>query len=64
MDVKVNIVELASELAVEHLESSQSQHVIYEFEDEDNFKYTKLGQLMFDARYDYYYDMINKYKID
>lgn len=68
MEIKINIVELASELAndavYEYLISEYlSQSAIYK-EESDVVEYTEYGQKIFDQWYDYYYNIINKYKID
>lgn len=68
MDIKINIVELASELANERtfeelVASNLSQDYIYK-EDNDVVEYTAEAQEVFDNYYDYFYNLINKYKID
>jgi len=68
MEIKINIVELASELAndavYEYIMSEYlSQSSIYK-EESEVVEYTEYGQKIFDQWYDYYYNIINKYKID
>jgi len=68
MDIKVNIVELASELANERvfeefLTGEQGFDYIYK-EDSDVVEYTAEAQKVFDDYYDYYYGFIDKYKIN
>jgi hypothetical protein len=67
-DVKVNIVELASELANDR--TYEQLHSEYLGEDDiykqnsDVVEYTEYAQRVFDSYYDYYYNFVNKYKID
>jgi hypothetical protein len=64
MDIKVNLVELASELAVERVHdefASQGESAIY-VDNSDHIGYTEEAQSCFNMWYDYYYEFINKYK--
>jgi hypothetical protein len=68
MDIKVNIVELASELASDRVyEELTSEYMgeddIYK-KDSDVIEYTEYAQKVFDNWYDFYYGIIDKYKID
>jgi len=68
MDIKINLVEIASELAndrtFEELSSEYMCEVDIYKSDSDVVEYTEYAQKVFDNWYDYYYDFINKYKID
>jgi hypothetical protein len=68
MDVKVNIVELASELAndrtFEELTSEYMGEVEIYKTDSNVVEYTEYAQKVFNGWYDYYYSFIDKYKID
>ncbi len=68
MDIKINLVEIASELAndrtFEELSSEYMGEVDIYKSDSDVVEYTEYAQKVFDNWYDYYYDFINKYKID
>ena len=63
MNVTVNILELASELAHNELETSFNEEavVIYK-EDEDTFVYTDEAQEVFNELYDKYYTIIDQIK--
>jgi hypothetical protein len=63
MNVTVNILELASELAHNELESlfRQCSVVTYK-QEEDTFVYTDLAQEKFDELYDKYYTIIDQIK--
>jgi hypothetical protein len=63
MNVTVNILELASELAHNELETSFNEEavVIYK-EDEDTFVYTDEAQEVFNELYDKYYTIIDQMK--
>ena len=68
MEVKINIVELASELAddrtYEQLHGEYlGENDIYK-QNSDVVEYTEYAQKVFDSNYDYYYNLVNKYKID
>jgi hypothetical protein len=66
MDIKINLVELATELAAAEVFEefcSYGPASIYQ-ETEEGTEYTADAQRSFDNWYDYFYDMINKYKID
>jgi hypothetical protein len=64
MNVTVNILELASDLAHNELESlfNEEDVVIYK-EDEDTFVYTDQAQEVFNELYDKYYTIIENLKI-
>jgi hypothetical protein len=64
MNVTVNILELASDLAHNELETSFNEEavVIYK-EDEDTFVYTDEAQEVFNELYDKYYTIIENLKI-
>jgi 3-hydroxyacyl-CoA dehydrogenase len=68
MNIKVNIVELASELANDRVYEQLTAEYIDESTvyktDSKIVEYTEFGQKLFDGWYDYYYNFINKYKID
>jgi hypothetical protein len=68
MDIKVNIVELASELANDRVYEQLTSEYMGEAEiyktNSKIIEYTEYGQKVFDGWYDYYYNFINKYKID
>jgi hypothetical protein len=68
MDIKVNLVELASELANDRTFEELTSEYMGETEiyktDSDIVEYTPYAQIVFDNWYDYYYDFISKYKID
>jgi hypothetical protein len=63
MNVTVNILELASDLAHNELETSFNEEavVIYK-EDEDTFVYTDEAQEVFNELYDKYYTIIDQLK--
>lgn len=65
MNVTINIVELACELAEMELEKhfEYSSTLIYEEEDE-GIKYTEEAQDVFDDLYDKYYSFIERFKIN
>jgi hypothetical protein len=65
MNVTVNILELASDLAHNELESSFNEEavVIYK-EDEDTLIYTDEAQEVFNELYDKYYTIIEHLKIN
>lgn len=65
MNVTINIIELASELAEKELEKhfEYSSIEIYE-EDEDGTTYTEEAQQVFDELYDKYYSLIDNLKIN
>lgn len=68
MDIKINLVELASELAADRTHEEltleyMTERDIYK-QDSDVIEYTEYAQKVFDGWYDYYYDFISKYKID
>ena len=64
MDIKINLVEIASELANERVHdefASQGESAIY-VDNGDHTGYTEEAQSCFNMWYDYYYDFVNKYK--
>jgi hypothetical protein len=63
MNVTVNILELASDLAHNELETlfNEEAVVIYK-EDEDTFVYTDEAQEVFNELYDKYYTIIDQMK--
>ena len=68
MNIKINIVKIASELANDRtFEQLTSEYMgegdIY-VKDDGTVEYTKYAQKIFDNWYDYYYNFINKYKIE
>ena len=65
MNVTVNILELASELAHNELESicNEEDIVIYK-DDEDAFVYADEAQDLFNILYDKYYSIIENLKIN
>jgi len=62
MNVTINIVELASELADKDLESHFGQKRWIESDDE--LIYTEESQDLFNEYYDYYFDIIEQLKIN
>ncbi len=68
MDIKIDLVELASELAVDRVHEELTAEYLSDSDiyitDSDVVEYTEYGQKVFDGWYDYYYNFINKYKID
>ena len=65
MNVTINILELASELASYDLENSWGESIkIYEDEESECLTYTEEAQDIFDGLYDHYYSLIENYKID
>jgi hypothetical protein len=62
MNVTINIVELASELADKDLEGHFGQNRW--IEDDDTLVYTEESQDLFNEYYDYYYSLIENYKVD
>lgn len=61
MNVTINIVELASELADKDLETHFGQNRWIESDDE--LSYTEEAQDLFNEYYDYYFDIIEQTKI-
>ncbi len=64
MNVTINIVELASELASFELEENWADTMVIWEEDEDETRYTEVAQDVFNDLYDKYYSLIENYKID
>lgn len=63
MDITINIVELASELASEDLYDNWHDSIkIYEDDDADVLEYTDEAQDIFNDLYDKYYSIIEKTK--
>jgi hypothetical protein len=63
MNITINIVELASELAEKHLFDNFEHDIkIYE-ENEEETKYTDEAQEIFNELYDSYYSIIENTKI-
>jgi hypothetical protein len=65
MNVKINIVELASELADLDLENNWMDSIKVWVEDEnEDLVYTEEAQDIFNDLYDKYYGLIDRIKID
>ncbi len=66
MDIKINLIEVASELANDRTFEELTSEYMGETEiykaDSDVVEYTPYAQKVFDNWYDYYYNFINKYK--
>lgn len=70
MEIRINIVEVASELAHDAMVKDAfneeiiigSQDEVYVSIDEDELVYTDVCQEIFDKYYDYYYDRLLKLK--
>jgi hypothetical protein len=63
MNITINIVELASELADAELYDNWSNSIKIYQEDEHEIRYTSEAQEVFDDLYDKYYSMIDNIKI-
>jgi hypothetical protein len=63
MNVTINIVELASELASFELEENWGDTIVLWEEDEDEIRYTEVAQDVFNDLYEKYYSLIENYKI-
>lgn len=63
MNITINIVELAAELASLDLQNNWHDSVIIYEENEDEIKYTEEAQEIFDELYDSYYSIIENTKI-
>ena len=61
MNIKINIVELSSELADKDIETHFGENRWIESDDE--LIYTEEAQNLFDEYYDYYYQIIDELKI-
>lgn len=70
MEIKINIVRVATKLAHERLlenysDSQYNEDVVYEWDDENDCgKYTEEAQSIFDSWYDYYYGKLEKLQIN
>lgn len=64
MNVTINIVELASELASYELEENWSGSMVIWEEDEEETRYTEEAQDIFNGLYDHYYSLIENFKIN
>lgn len=62
MNVTINILELASELAETELFDNWSDSIKIYNEDEDGTKYTEEAQDVFNDLYDKYYSVIERFK--
>jgi hypothetical protein len=62
MNVTINILELASELADKDLETHFGKNRWLESDDE--LRYTDEAQDLFDEYYDYYYQIIDELKLN
>lgn len=63
MEIKLNQIELASELAAAELyDNWQDSIKILDESDEDEIKYTDEAQEIFDELYDKYMNLIDNYK--
>jgi len=62
MNVTVNILELASDLASTELETLFKDGTVIYNEDEDTFVYTDEAQEVFNELYDKYYTIIDQIK--
>ena len=60
MNLKINIVEAASELAERDVkkEYKETEHLIYVFDEEGNSTYTEEAQEFFNDSYDEYFDIL------
>jgi hypothetical protein len=64
MNVTINILELASELAHNELKEKHSDSIeLYQDTDEDDVYYTEEAQDIFNEMYDYYYSVIESCKL-
>jgi len=63
MNVTINIVELASELASHELEETYGDKIVILQNEEDVTKYTDEAQGIFNDLYDKYYTFIDNCKI-
>lgn len=71
MEIKINIVQTATELAHERLlenytDIQYNEEVVYEQDEDDEeiTRYTEEAQKIFDSWYDYYYDKLEKLQIN
>lgn len=64
MNITINIIELASELATEKLHDNWAESIkIYENEDAEELVYTEEAQDVFNEYYDQYYSLIENMAI-
>lgn len=68
MNIKINLVEVASELAHnamwDEVQYDLYSEDLYTKDENGNRVYHHIVQKVFDRWYDYFYDVINKYKIN
>ena len=62
-EIKINIVELASELAARQLQDHWQDSILIFDENDEEIKYTEEAQDIFNGLYDYYYSLIESTKI-
>ena len=63
MNININIIELATELACDKLHNDWSDSIrIYQDEDSDCLEYTEEAQEVFNDLYDEFYSMIDNLK--
>jgi hypothetical protein len=64
MNITINAIELASELAAYELhENWQDSIQIFDIEDEEETKYTEEAQEIFDGLYDKYLSLIESFEV-
>lgn len=62
-EIKINIVELASELAAKELQDNWQDSILIFDENDEEIKYTDEAQDIFNDLYDKYYSLIESTKI-
>lgn len=62
-EIKINIVELASELAARELQDNWQDSILIFDENDDEIKYTEEASEIFNDLYDKYYSIIESTKI-
>lgn len=64
MDITINILEVASELAQKEVEKhfNYQSSLIYERVSDDETRYTEEAQSIFDENYDYFYEFLDNLK--
>lgn len=64
MEIKINIVEVSTELAHKEVEKHFNYDAtkIYEWVTDDESKYTDHAQSIFDEQYDYFYEFLDNLK--